>query len=181
MIEPEPSKSAIASIAPHRLRARDAWLVLLVFWGALYAGIARGDPKAPATALAAPKVLNDGEMDTVTAGGIALRLDLAASASGGTAFTNARGEARIVRATMLKIATVPGAPPQAQARLLGEQAADIAIGTGHATASGDGAAGCSARAEALGDIAFIRGLASAATTPTAATCLCAIFAIAPVK
>ncbi len=161
---------------------RRFFLALLVLAAGLPARAAHSDPAWPAAAHdAPPRLVSEGEMDQVTAGGIALRLDLASAATGTAPFTRTQGETRIERATMLKIGLIPGAPPQAQARLLGEQAAEIAIGSGRADASGDASARCSASAGALGDIAFIHSLASAATTPNSATCLCSVFAIAPVK
>lgn len=156
-------------------------LALLILAASLPAAAAHGDPKQPISARDAPRMLSDAEMDQVTAGSLTLSLDLAAAATGPAAFAHTQGATRIERATMLKLAPVPGAPPQAQARLLGEQAAEIAIGSGRAAASGDGTASCTARVDALGEIAFLRSISAATIAPGSATCLCSLFAIAPIR
>lgn len=178
--------SAMTTAGPHRPQIASAetglkplafglyWLGLPIAALLLCSG-AQADPKR-----AAPLRLSDTEMDGVTAGGLGLRLDLASAATGPAAFASVAGETRIGRATMLEVALDPAAPPQAQARLTGTQAVEIGLGSGRAVAIGD-AAHCSASAAALGDISYLHSLSSAVAAPGAATCLCSLFAIAPIK
>jgi hypothetical protein len=128
----------------------------------------------------APMLLTDSEMDRVTAGGLALHVDLASAARGPAAFAAVAGETHIGRATMLDVVLDPAAPPAARARLTGIEAVEIGLGSGRASATGDDAH-CTASVAALGDIAFLHSLLSAAVTPSSATCLCSVFAFAPIK
>jgi len=178
--------SAMTTARPHRaqgasveagrkgLCAAFGWLALPII-GLMIGNAAHADPKR-----AELLRLSDADMDSVTAGGLGLRLDLASAATGPTAFAAVQGETRIGRATMLEVALDPAAPPQAQARLTGTQAVEIGLGSGRAVANGD-AASCSASAAALGDVTYLHSLSSAVATPGAATCLCSLFAIAPLK
>jgi hypothetical protein len=125
-------------------------------------------------------ILSESEMDRVTAGGLALHVDLASVASGPAAVASVAGETRIGRATMLDVVFDPAAPPAARARLTGTEAVEIGLGSGRASAAGEDAH-CTASIAAIGDIAFLHSLASAVAAPNAATCLCSVFAIAPIK
>ena len=128
----------------------------------------------------APMILSESEMDRVTAGGLGLRVDLASAARGPAAFAAVAGETRIGRATVLDVVLDPAAPPAARARLTGTEAVEIGLGSGRASAAGDDAH-CTASIAAVGDIAFLHSLSSAAATPSSAPCLCSVFAIAPIK
>jgi hypothetical protein len=154
----------------------------LIVLTALSPATARADPASVITANhKGPQALSLDEMDRVTAGGLALRFDLASAARGGLASATATAQAQIARANLLKVAPVAGAPARAGLRLQGEVPAAIGLGTGEAIASGDGAKSCTARADALGNIAFLHSLVMTATTPSSVTCLCSIFAIAPLR
>lgn len=164
-------KSIRASIRP-----------FLIALTALSSAMAHADP---ASVIAAnhhgPRALSLDEMDRVTAGGLTLRFDLASAAQGRFASADTAAQARIARANLLKVAPVEGAPAPAGLRLQGEVPAAIGVGSGQAVASGDAAKSCTARADALGEIAFLHTLAMTATTPSSVTCLCSVFAIAPLR
>jgi hypothetical protein len=156
--------------------ARAGCLALQILAAALAAGVAQAGPRQSS----APMLLTESEMDRVTAGGLALRVDLASAASGPAAVASVAGETRIGRATMLDVVFDPAAPPAARARLTGTEAVEIGLGSGRASAAGEDAH-CTASIAAIGDIAFLHSLASAVAAPNAATCLCSVFAIAPIK
>ncbi len=157
-------------------------LPLLVILTALSSATARADP---ASVIAANhpglRALSLDEMDRVTAGGLTLSVDLASAAHGRFASAATTAQARIARANLLKVAPVEGAPARAGLRLQGEVPAAIGVGNGQAAASGDGVKSCAARADALGNIAFLHSLVMTATTPSSVTCLCSVFAIAPLR
>lgn len=160
---------------------RSCCLLLFIFLSTNSPAPAHADPKAASRALpSTPRLLTATEMDQVTAGSLALRLDLAGMATGSTASASVEGEARIARASMLAVTPVAGAPPAARLRLRGTVTAEVALGTGRAFATGDGTT-CSARADTIGEIAFIRSIAASVVNPGSSTCLCSVFAIAPVK
>lgn len=156
--------------------ARGGCLALPILATALAASIAQAGPRQSP----APMILSESEMDRVTAGGLALYVDLASVASGPAAVASVAGETRIGRATMLDVVFDPTAPPAARARLTGTESVEIGLGSGRASATGDDAH-CTASVAAIGDIAFLHSLASAVAAPNAATCLCSVFAIAPIK
>ena len=155
--------------------ARGRCLALPILAAALVASAAHAGPKQST----APMLLSESEMDRVTAG-LALRVDLASAASGPAAFAAVAGETHIGRTTMLDIVLDPAAPPAARARLTGTEAVEVGLGSGRASAAGDDAH-CTASVAAFGNIAFLHSLSSAAATPSSATCLCSVFAIAPIK
>jgi hypothetical protein len=155
---------------------------LFVVLMALSLGTAHADPASLIAAnQGGPRALSLDEMDRVTAGGLALSVDLASAAQGRFARADTAAQARIARTTLLKVAPVEGAPARAGLRLQGEVPAAIGVGSGQAAASGDGAKSCAARAGALGDIAFLHSLVMTASTPSSVTCLCSVFAIAPLR
>jgi hypothetical protein len=99
--------------------------------------------------------LNDSELDSVTAGGVKVDLELSASAEGSTAVTSTQGSITAAHTTVLQIAVDPSAPAPARARLLGVSAADVLFAIGKANAAGTSDVQCSAAANAVGDAAYV--------------------------
>ena len=122
-------------------------------------------------------VLNDAQLDSVTAGSASVDLELSASAEGATAITSTKGLITTGRATVLRIAIDPSAPEAP--RLLGSSAAEFVFGVGTADASGTKKVGCSAIATPVGDVTLLTQ--SSSVTGTSATCSCSAFAISLVK
>jgi len=129
----------------------------------------------PVQAPSALTVLDDKELDTVTAGAASVDLELAASAVGPKAVTSTQGTITSARTTVLRIAIDPSVPSLAAVKVIGASTADLVLGAGAADAAGGTIAQCSAIPTALGDFAALAQ--SRATTPSSATCTCSAFAI----
>ena len=123
----------------------------------------------------ARRILDDRQLDSVTAGAVSVDLELSASAAGPTAVTSARGSIMTARTTVLRISVDPSAPAPAAAQLLGASAADLAFGAGEAKATGATNAQCSAIPTATGDFTLLSQ--SRIATGVTATCSCSAFAI----
>lgn len=127
---------------------------------------------APGTALAnGPLVLNDRQLDTVTAG-IAMNLDLGATATGANAATSTAGTVQIGTADVL---TVDGSTKQGW-HLTGDHPAQVAFGGGEAAASGE-TAGCNAKMQVVGSVSYLTQTAAASATSGGVICTCAALAI----
>lgn len=125
-------------------------------------------------------VLTDEQLDAVTAEGGRVALELFATASGPAATSFTSGSLMTARSIILRVAVDHQAPETAQTRLIGISPVDYIFAAGNANSSGDGNALCSADFVGEIDLVFKLELALARLTPTAATCSCAAFAIAPV-
>jgi hypothetical protein len=121
------------------------------------------------------KVLNDRQLDSVTAGAVSINLDLSASAEGPTAVTSTQGSIRNARTTVLLLGMNLAAPKSAQAQLIGMPTADLVFAIGKAGASGASDAGCSAVLSGVGNALYVAQ--SRTSTPISATCYCSAFAI----
>jgi hypothetical protein len=124
-----------------------------------------------------PTVLDDSQLDSVSAAGGSVSLDLSASAQGVGAISSTAGSIQTARSTILRIAFEGGV---AGARLLRVDPVDYILAAGQASAIGSSNAQCSATLATVIDLVFIIRLAAATVTSTSATCACAAFAIAPV-
>jgi hypothetical protein len=123
----------------------------------------------------ARKLLDDRQMDSVTAGAVRIDLELSSAAEGPSAVTATQASISSARSTVLRIAWDPSAPEAARARLLGVSTADLVFGNGKASAAGISNVQCSANPTAVGDAAYIAQ--STTTTTVSATCSCSAFAI----
>jgi hypothetical protein len=121
------------------------------------------------------KFLNDKELDSVTAGGVRIDLELSADAEGPTAVTSTQGSIRTTRTTVLLLAMDPSAPEPARARLLGVSAAELAFAAGKADAAGTIDVQCSAAPTGVGDAMYVAQ--SRTVTAISATCSCSAFGI----
>lgn len=119
-----------------------------------------------------PIALNDSQMDMVTAG-VAINLDLAATATGPTTATSTSGKVQVGTANVL---TVTG-DAKSGYRLVGDSPAQVAFGGGQATASGATDANCTAQIAVVGNLAYLKQISAATTMPTSAICTCAALAI----
>lgn len=116
-------------------------------------------------------VLSDNQLDTVTAG-IAMNLDLAATATGPTAATATNGAVHVGTADVLTV----GGSAKSGWHLTGDRPSQVAFGGGVAAASG-AAAGCTAKIQVVGDLAYLNQISAATATPIGAICTCAALAI----
>jgi hypothetical protein len=149
-------------------------ILVIIFPACLFiAGCARSFDVA--TTVDARRFLNDRELDSVTAGGVKVDLELSASAEGPAAVTSTQGSIITARATVLKIAVDPSAPAPARARLLGISTAELLFAMGKANAAGTSDVQCSAVANAAGDAAYT--LQSRIATAISAVCSCSAFAV----
>ena len=114
---------------PERRRCLALPILVIV----LAASVAHAGPRQSS----APMLLSESEMDRVTAGGLALRVDLASAASGPAAFAAVAGETHIGRTTMLDVVLAAAAPPAARARLTVTETVEIGLGSGRAAAALD--------------------------------------------
>ena len=121
------------------------------------------------------RFLNDRELDSVTAGGVGIDLELSAGAEGTTAVTSTQGSITTARSSVLRIAVDPSAPEPARARLLGVAAVELVFANGKANAAGTSNAQCSAASAAFGDAIYVAQ--SKTVTGTTATCSCSGFGI----
>jgi len=127
--------------------------------------------------VAAREVLNDEQLDSVTAASTGLNLDLSASALGPTATTATEGSARNARTTILLVAIDQQAPASGRVRLLGASPADLLFAAGRAEAKGASDAHCSASIDLVGSLAFFAQSNTTTTTAGSAICSCAGFGI----
>lgn len=129
----------------------------------------------PVKVVEARRLLNDKELDSVTAGAVSIDVELSAAAEGTNAVTSTQGSIATARGTVLRIAVDPSAPEPARARLLGVSTADFALGIGKANAEGTSNVGCSASVIAVGDVTYIAQ--SRIATAISATCSCSALGI----
>jgi hypothetical protein len=127
---------------------------------------------------ALPIILDNSQLDFVTAGSGSVTLDLSASAQGVGATSSTAGSVQTARSTLLRVAL--DGPDVARARLLGVDPVDYVFAVGQASANGESNAQCTASLVTAIDLIFIVRLSVAAVTATSATCSCAAFAISPV-
>lgn len=161
------SDSRRASGRRNCARGASFWVRLLVLGVALTPAVGKAG---------GPKVLSQPELDAVTSAGLTMDLELSANATGPTAMTSTQGTVTIGRTTALRVAIDPGAPPPAQARLLGAFDAAVGIAVGKANASGANDAQCSANVATSGaDYTSI--VQSQNFTAMAASCSCAAVAV----
>ena len=150
-----------------------------IFHASLFIATSLQSP-ALAKGLELPILLDDKELDFVTAQGGSVTLDLSASAQGAGATSSTEGSVITAGSTILRVALDRQAPEAARARLLGVEPVNLIFAAGHAAATGDSNAQCSASLVTAVDLYFIMQSTVAAVTATSATCSCAAFAIAPV-
>jgi hypothetical protein len=123
----------------------------------------------------ASQLLDDRQMDSVTAGAVRIDLELSAAAEGPSAVTSTQGSITSAQSTVLRIAVDPSAPEPARARLLGLSMAELIFATGKADAAGTNNVACSANLAAVGDAIYIAQ--SRTATAVSATCSCSGFAV----
>ena len=128
-----------------------------------------------ATLTNARTILTDNELDSVTAGGAHIDLELSSMATGSAALTSAQGSIASVLSSVLHLEWDESKPETARARLLGVASAELIFANGKAVADGGSNAQCSAVPLVAGDGAY--AAQSAHTTPISATCSCAGFAV----
>jgi hypothetical protein len=128
------------------------------------------------TVAALPTLLDDGQLDVVTAGAGSVTLDLSASAQGAGSISSTGGSIQTARSTILRVAFESGL----RARLVRVDPVDYVLAAGRASAMGTSHAECSATLVTAIDLVFIMRVGAATVTTTSATCACAAFAIAPV-
>ncbi|HLI12773.1 MAG TPA: hypothetical protein VKY65_14365 [Alphaproteobacteria bacterium] len=164
-----------------RHAARPSWLLLVA--GLVLVPGGRAGALGPAAATGtAPLVLTAAQLDTVTAGApLTFQIELAAAATGADVLAATGAQSQIVRTEIVRAAFDPAAPEGARLRMIDREDAEVAMGSGHALAVGQSGATCTAQMTVIGDLAFSRSLSTAVTTPTTATCLCAVFAISLLK
>ena len=123
----------------------------------------------------ARRLLDDRQMDSITAGAVRIDLELSSAAEGPTAVTSTKGSITTARSTVLRIAVDPSAPDPAGARVLGVSMAELVFAAGKADATGTSNVECSANPTAVGNAAYIAQ--SRTVTAISATCSCSGFAI----
>jgi hypothetical protein len=121
-------------------------------------------------------LLDDEQLDEVTAAGIRIDLDLAASAEGPEAVTSTEGAVSVGRTTASLVAIDAAAPQEARVRLIGEVQADVGIAAGKATANGASDATCSAAPTVTG-AAYNQVVQSQSFTAGSAICSCGAVAV----
>jgi hypothetical protein len=124
---------------------------------------------------AARKFLNDNQLDSVTAGGTSIDIELSAAAEGPTAVASTQGSITTALTSVLRIAMDLSAPEPARARLQGVSTAEVVFANGKAGAVGTSNVQCSAIPTAVGDAAYVAQARTA--TAISATCSCSGFAI----
>jgi len=128
---------------------------------------------AQASGSIADRILTDDQLDTVSASGENVTLELSASADGPAAVSTTRGQVASGRSTVLKVSYDPNAFPAARARLVDTVAADVILANGEADASGASNAQCSAKIMTTGSFAYFDQAQMQTVTPSSAVCACA--------
>jgi hypothetical protein len=121
------------------------------------------------------RALTDAELDTVTAGGAKVSLELSSTAQGPAAFASTQGSILRTHSPVLHVAVDPLLPVTMRAKLLGVITAELIFANGKANAAGASNVQCSAIPVAAGDAAYVAQ--SAMATTISAMCFCSGFAI----
>jgi hypothetical protein len=165
---------------------RRGWALALLGGALLLPGRALAGELAPAGS-GGPVELSAAQLDSITSGSaISLQVDLAAFAAGSGAVATTLARTQIVQSQLLVATVDPGAPEEGQMRDVAQRRANIAMGSGLATAAGQSDAHCSATMTVIGEIDFSRSMSTAlasasAAGPSSAVCQCSIIAISLMK
>jgi hypothetical protein len=154
---------------------KDMFRVLLVVFPACFFIISCAQSLDRVKITDARHLLDDRQMDSVTAGAVRIDLELSSTAEGPSAVTSTQGSITAARSTVLRIAVDPSAPEPARARLLGVSMAELVFANGKADAAGTSNVACSANPIAVGDAAYVAQ--SRTATAISATCSCSGFAV----
>jgi hypothetical protein len=126
-------------------------------------------------------VLSLEQLDKVTAGAVFSRIDVSATASGATAFTQVYAMLRSMQGGVLMVGLDP-ADGSALPSSLGNQQINVTYGSGGAYAAGDQNADCSATVSLMStDLLVSRISAVKTATLTTAICLCSVWAVSLVR
>jgi len=164
---------------------RLGWALALLGGALLLPGRALAGEIAPAGG--GPVELSAAQLDSITAGSaISLQVDLAAFAAGSGAVATTLARMQIVQSQLLVATVDPGAPEEGQMRDVAQRRANIAMGSGLASAAGQSDAHCSATMTVIGEIDFSRSMSTALASASAAgqssaICQCSIIAISLMK
>jgi hypothetical protein len=141
----------------------------------------QAEPHAAAAApVARPIALSADQLDTVSAGMLTMQPQLTAIASGTTAVAEDELVARIVPVEILAVSLAPNRQGVSSATSVRAEGASLGTAFGQATASGSAGAQCTAGITVLG-ASFTQKLDVTVATPTAASCICSVLSVAPLR
>jgi hypothetical protein len=120
-----------------------------------------------------PIVLSPAQLDSVTAAGTTVTIDVWSVAVGPMAVTHTAGASQIIQTRILRVNLAAGAFP----RYLGEIAVDMTTATASAIAKGDTSADCFANIQVIANVFFSSVNAAKTVTPGSAVCSCSVLAL----